>query len=91
MNEEIRKKMLMVLPYLRFAIEEAKTKAGETGAVEIGILVKNADGSGKVLASFGAGEFVEDLATLLGAGPLTEEERQDARAESFISQFGLRP
>ena len=90
MNEELRQKMLLVLPHLRFAIEEAAKKAGATGSVEIGILVKNADGSGRVVASFHAGEFIEDLATLLGAGPLTNEQRLEARAEKLIAEFGLR-
>lgn len=89
MSNELRTKMLLVLPHLRFAIEEAAKKAGATGSVEIGILVKNADGSGKVMASFRGVEFIEDLATLLGAGPLTEEERQDARAMKLLSEFGL--
>lgn len=90
MNEELRKKMLMVIPHLRFAVEEATTKAGESGQVEFGVLVRNADGSGRVVSSFRAGEFIEDLATLLGAGPLTEEERQGAKAEKLLAEFGLR-
>lgn len=90
MNEELRKKMLLVLPHLRFAVEEAAAKAAGSGTVEFGVLLRNADGSGRVLASFRGAEFIEDLATLLGAGPLTDEERQDAKAEKLLSEFGLR-
>lgn len=89
MNEELRKKMLEVLPHLRFAIEEASIRAGTTGTVEVGILVRNADGSGSVVSSFRAGEFIADLGALLGAGPFTDEERQTARAEKFLSEFTL--
>ena len=88
MNEEIRQKMLAVLPHLRFAIEEA-TAANNTAVIHIGILTKNADGSGKVLSSFRAEEFIEDLAKLLDAGPLTDDQRMDARALKFLTEFGL--
>lgn len=90
MNDELREKMLLVMPHLRFAVEEATKEAAGAGTVEFGILVKNADGSGKVVASFRAIEFIEDLATLLGAGPLTDEERMDARALKLVTKFGLR-
>ncbi len=88
MNDEIRQKMLAVLPHLRFAIEEA-TNANSESAIHIGILTKNPDGSGKVLSSFRAQEFIEDLATLLDAGPLTDDQRMDARALKFLTEFGL--
>jgi hypothetical protein len=87
--DEVRKNLLIALPHLRFAIEEGKKKAGDGCTVEIGILVRNADGSGRIVSSL-AGEFIEDLATLLGAGPLTDAERQDAKAEKLIQEFGLR-
>jgi len=91
MKDELRKKMLLALPHLRFASDEAKKEAGEGGKVLFGILVKKTDGTGKVLATFDAGEFAEDLAILLDAPPLTEEDRADARATQFLDKMGLRP
>ena len=89
MKDELRKKMLLALPHLRFAAEEAKSEAGEGGKVLIGILVTKADGTGKVLATFAAAEFVEDLAALLDAPALTDEDRADARASQFLHKLGL--
>lgn len=89
MDEEIKNKMLTVLPILRFAIEEAKSTNPEA-AIHIGILAKNTDGTGKVISSFRAEEFIEDLAKLLDAGPLTDDQRMDARALKFLTEFGLK-
>lgn len=89
MSDEIRNKMLQALPHMRFAIEEA-LKANNGATIKIGILAVNPDGTGKVACSFAGTEFVEDLATLLGAGPLTDEERMDARAMKFLTEFGLK-
>ena len=88
MNDEIRNKMLQVLPHLRFAIEEA-VKADPSARIELGILAKKTDGSGRVVCSFRADEFVEDLAKLINAGPMTEEERMDAKAVKLLTGFGL--
>lgn len=88
MNDEIRNKMLQMLPHLRFAIEEA-IEADASVGIELGILAKKSDGSGRVVCSFRADEFVEDLAKLLGAGPMTEEERLDAKAVKLLMGFGL--
>jgi hypothetical protein len=89
MNDELRKKLLLVLPHLRFAEEEAKAEAGADGKALFGILVTKPDGTGKVVATFEAPEFVEDLAKLLDAPPLTEEDRADARAAKFLQRLGL--
>lgn len=89
MNDDLRKKLLLVLPHLRFAEEEAKREAGPDGKALFGILVTKADGTGKVLATFEAGELVEDIAKLIDAPPFTEEDRADARAAQFLSKLGL--
>lgn len=89
MNDELRKKLLLVLPHLRFASEEAKTEAGDGGKVLFGVLVMKSDRTGKVVATFEAPEFVEDLAKLLDAPPFTEEDRADARAAKFLQKLGL--
>lgn len=89
MNDEIRNKVLRVLPHLRFAQEEAKKVAGEGGRVLIGIISVKPDGAGKVLATFEAGEFIEDIAALIDAPALTEEVRQTVRAERFLIEMGL--
>lgn len=89
MDDDIRNKMLTALPHMRFAIEEA-LKANPTAEIKIGILAKNPDGTGKVVSTFAATEFIEDLATLLEAGPLTDDDRADARAMKFLTDFGLK-
>lgn len=86
---EVREKLQSLMPYLLVATEDAKAEAGEGGEVRFGILLKRTDGSGKVLASFRAEEFAEDLARLLDAPPLTDEARADVRATGFLQKFGL--
>jgi hypothetical protein len=88
MDDDIRSKMLTALPHMRFAIEEA-LQANPNANIQIGILAKNADGTGKVVATFAASEFIEDLAALLEAGPLTDDDRADARAMKIITGIGL--
>lgn len=89
-KDELRKKVLLALPHLRFAAEEAKAEAGTDGKVLFGVLVKKPDGTGRVLATFDAGEFVEDMAALIDAPPMTEEDRMSARAEQFLHRMGLK-
>jgi hypothetical protein len=63
-----RQRMLLLIPHIRHAIEEARTR----GKVELGILAVDAsDGGGRVMCRFDAEEFFEDLAQLVGAATST--------------------
>lgn len=81
--EALKEKMLAGLPYLRIAAMKAKVN----GTVMLGILSVNPDGSGQITARFEAQEFFEDLAAILGAGPITEEQHFDANALEFLSNI----
>lgn len=81
MDEEIRSRMLQIVPHIRFAIEEAKKK----GVPALGVLCKFPDGGGKIEASFGI-ELLEDLMILIDAPPQTEKDNLNAMARQFVDQ-----
>jgi hypothetical protein len=79
-KEEIREKFLTALPHFRFAMKEASRK----GKAKIGVLSITEDGGGKVIASFEAEEFFDDLAILLDAPPQTKEDDLEAAAVKLV-------
>jgi hypothetical protein len=81
--EDAKRDLLIMLPHLRYAVETAALE----GTVELGVLSTKPDGSGRLQCRFEAPGFVEDLALLLGAGPMTAEDRQEAAAQSIVDQF----
>ena len=81
--EDAKKDLMTLLPHLRYAVETA----AKEGAVQLGILATKPDGSGRVVVQMEAPGFVEDLALILGAGPFTKEDRQEAAAQCIVDQF----
>ncbi len=82
--EEAKEKIKQVLPYLRVAVEDAAKK----GRPQLGVLAVNDDGSGTVVCQLEAPEFFEDLALVIGVGPLTKEQRLEAGAQWIFDLFG---
>lgn len=83
---EAKQDLLTVLPFIRFAVEEAQKK----GTARLGILSERADGSGKIECRLDC-TFVEDLALILDAPSMTDEERMKAKARQFVHVHGLSP
>lgn len=81
--EEAKKDLTSLLPFLRYAVEQA-AKEGEVG---LGILSTKPDGNGRITARLNAPGFVEDLALLLDAGPFTDEQRREAAAQDIVNIF----
>jgi hypothetical protein len=84
LKEEAKSRMLSVLPYIRYAVEQAKKE----GDPKLGILAVEPGGAGQVIARFGV-EFLEDVALLLDAPPQTEEDNRNAIAQEFLDTLGL--
>ena len=78
-QKKAREKILLALPHFRYAVKEASEK----GIMKLGILSYKDDGSGRVVASFEAQEFFDDLATALGAPPRSEDD-MEAKAEKIV-------
>jgi hypothetical protein len=83
-REAARQRILQVIPHLRYSIKEAEKHFSGEGKVEIGILAVAHDGYGKVISRFSANEFLEDLATVVCAGPQTKDNELEARARQII-------
>lgn len=77
---------LVLIPYLRYAIKNASAN----GTIKLGILSVKEDGAGKVECQFDAGDFVEDLARVIGAPDYTKDDELSARAEEMLQTFGLK-
>lgn len=88
-KEEIRAKLLLALPYMRYAMKKATAEAPPGSKIGIGIQYSGPKG-GKVTASFNAPEFFEDLATLIDAPAYTKEDEMEAKAEELLGSFGLK-
>lgn len=82
--DQAKADLLTVLRHLRFAVEEAQ----KNGAVKLGILSVRSDGGGKIECRFDS-DFLDDLALVIDAQPMTEQDRMDARAAKFKSLHGL--
>lgn len=84
--EEAKNNLMKALPILRVSMEEA-SKNGCTAGIGIISYIKN--GGGNVIVRFEAPEFMEDLAIVLGVGPMTDDERKVALADKIlIDLFG---
>lgn len=83
--EEIRERLLRGLKHMRLAAEFAKeTAEANGGTVKIGILATRADGARKICCTFDAPAFFDDLATVLGIPPLTEDDKLDCAADEIV-------
>lgn len=89
-KKEIREKIRQVLPYFRYAMKEAAQEASGDGHVMFGVLAYKPDGSGRVVASFRASEFFDDLAEVLDLPKEnTDEEDLDAQAVQLLNKLGI--
>jgi hypothetical protein len=83
---EAKDRLLVALPYLRDAADKARSK----GAVHLGILAVQPSGSGQITMRFEADSFFEDLALVLDAPPLTQQDKTAADALLFLHSHGLK-
>jgi len=79
-KEDIKAKMLQIIPHLQYAMEMAK-KEGTPG---LAITLTKPDNSGRIVCQFRAEEFLSDLMTLVDAPPLSDEHRRDAQAKELV-------
>lgn len=84
-TDEAKADLLVALKHIRFAIEQAR----KTGDPHLGILSVREDGGGKVECKMDCA-FIEDVALLIGAEPLSERDRLECSAQQFVDQHGLR-
>lgn len=85
--EEAKDRLMAVIKHLRFA---ASCAAEGDNRVQLGILSVKPDGAGRVVCQMDVKEFIEDIATVIGAGPQTQEDIEEAKAEQLLSRLGLR-
>lgn len=85
-KEELKAKLLELIPYMKQAIAEANTDGGKA---HIGILQVKPDDSGRIVGKFRADEFFKDLSDLLDAPEITEEDKQNYEATKFLSKLNL--
>ena len=83
--EEAKRDLLLVIQHLRFAVEEAQ----KIGTPRLGILSVKEDGSGRIECKLDCA-FIEDVALLIGAPELSEEDRTACRAKGLMDKLGLR-
>lgn len=85
--EEATEALKNALPYLRYAVEQARE---DGGIAKLAVASENPDGSGKLIAKFECDEFFEDIATVIGLGPQTEEQTNDAKAVELLQRIGVK-
>lgn len=83
--EESKQRLLEVIKHLRYAAKQAAAE----GKVELGILAVKPDGGGQIIVRMEAGDFIEDIAKVIGAPDPTTEDEEDAKAFEFLSKHGL--
>jgi hypothetical protein len=82
-REAARKRMRSVLPHLFIAANAALIEV-QDGRLQIGIIAKKADGSGRITAAFEAEAFLRDLETLVGpllTRPADDDDDDDNEAK----------
>lgn len=84
---EIRDRLLRGLKHMRLAAEFAKeTAEAGGGKVKIGILATRADGARKIICTFDAPEFFEDIAAVLGVPPITADDKTECAIEMLVDE-----
>jgi hypothetical protein len=77
--DEAKNRLRNLLIIMRKEIQDAN------GAVKLGLLVHNPDGSGKIKLKFDADQFSADLETVLDVGPQTTEDNYKAAALRIVA------
>lgn len=75
-KDDAKRDILTVLPYLRLAIEEALKR----GKPELAVSARHDDGGGQVVCTF-TPEIIEDIALLIDAPPMSQEDRMRAQTK----------
>lgn len=83
--EDIKADLMIAIKHIRFAIEEA----AKNGQPRLGILSVHDDGGGTIECKMDC-EFIEDVARLIDAPALSEDDREECRDLKFLDRFGLR-
>lgn len=82
-KEQIIDDLTVAIPYFRAALEDAKEDLEPGGRVQMAIITKNADGSGKVGMSFDPFELFDDIAALIDLPDQTGEDELNYKAEKI--------
>lgn len=82
---EAKERIKSALIYLQYAVEEAR----KHGFAKLAIVAEMPDNTGKMLASFQCDDFMNDIALVVGAGPLNDKDRATARAAAFVQRLGI--
>lgn len=85
--ETIKQKFREAMPHFRLGLKDAKAEAGPGGTAGLAVVAIPKAGNGRILATFEADEFFEDIAYLCGIGPDTEEDELEAQAQKIVDQF----
>jgi hypothetical protein len=86
MKEEAKNRLLIALPYMRKAVEDAKKK----GSVQIGILSIKPDGSGNIEMRFDADDFFNDIGIIIDCPEQTKKDDIRADAVKFLNKHGIK-
>lgn len=80
--DDAKKRLINILPHLGIAFSMAKIQVPPDGKVCIGIIAKEADGGGRVTATFEAEQFFEDLVQVLGFKDFKDFLSQQAKIDA---------
>lgn len=82
-KEQIIADLTVAIPYFREAIKDAAEEAGETGRVQMAVIIEREDGSGQVGMRFDPVELFDDLACLIDLPAPSEDDEINYRAEKL--------
>lgn len=87
-HQDALERMKLAVPHFRAAVARAATEE-PNARPKLGILASQPDGSGRVICSFECDEFFEDLALLVDAPELTDDDILRSKALAFLGRFGI--
>lgn len=84
-KEEARECLLQGLPHFRYSANEAK----KVGEMKLAIVAYDNKGGGRIVSSFAADEFFDDLALVLDAPAQNADDDMEAKAVELMQKFDL--
>lgn len=85
--EQARNDLLTIIKHLRYAASQAT----ENGKPMLGILSVEPDGGGKIECRLEIGEFLDDLALVIGAPPQTKQDDFECAARKIADMVSGKP